>query len=140
MHVWTMNRFLTSALRKVGYIALVGFLLSIALSIFSNPRYLGFVALFGYYLFKGTLNVLQGIGPIYWITRDYEKSQGASIKIGFMREIDAPWRMGKGVQIALHKRSFQIGLCKKTPYKDEQEAELGILGARFMDKIGRAHV
>ena len=128
-----MNRFLTSALNKIGYISLIGFLFSIGASIFVSPRLIGFAVLFGYYLFRGTLNLVQAVGPVYWISRDYEKSQGFRIKMGFMREIDSPWRMGKGVQVSLHKRSFQLGLCKKTPYRNEQEAELGILGARFMD-------
>lgn len=70
---------------------------------------------------------------MYWIIRDYEKGTGFHIGSGFMRELDFPWRMGKGIQITLHKRSMQLGLCKKTRYRDEEEAQLGVLGARFMN-------
>lgn len=76
---------------------------------------------------------MQGAGPIYWITRDYPSSSKFSIKPAFMREIDEPWRQGKGIQIQLHNRSFQIGVCKKVKYLSVQEAELGVLGGRFME-------
>jgi len=124
---------LFSHFKKIApYWSLIGFIASIVFLVITPYCILG-IALFGYFLFKDTANSVQAVGPVYWITRDYEKVQRLRIGSGFMREVDAPWRSGKGIQISLHKKSFQIGLCKKTEYKDEQEAELGVLGARFMD-------
>lgn len=118
--------------KLIAYWSLIGFIASIAVLVITSYGFLG-IALFGYFVFKDTANSVQAVGPIYWITRDYEKVQRLYIGSGFMRETDSPWRVGKGLQISLHKKSFQIGLCRKTKYKDEQEAELGVLGARFMD-------
>lgn len=121
------------AKKLLSYWPLIGFITSIVLSLSYTPYFIIDVALFGYFLFKGTLNTVQGIGPVYWISRDYTKPQGFFVWSGFMRETDSPWRMGRGIQITVYKRSFQIGLCKKMQYNDEQEAQLGVLGARFMD-------
>jgi hypothetical protein len=124
---------LFSRFKKVTtYWSLIGFIASIAIVVITPYSFLG-IALFGYFVFKDTANSVQAVGPVYWITRDYEKVQKPRIGSGFMVETDSPWRSGKGIQISLHKKSFQIGLCKKTKYKNEQEAELGVLGARFMD-------
>jgi len=133
MLAWTTTQYLTSALKKLGYLLPHSFVAFIVLSVFWQTWLFVLVLITGYLLFKDTLNLVQAVGPVYWISRDYEKSQGIKVNTGFMREIDSPWRMGKGIQVSIHKRSFQLGLCRKTPYKDIQEAELGVLGARFMD-------
>jgi hypothetical protein len=119
--------------KLLAYWSLIGFIGSVAITLFVTPYWFLGIALFGYFLFKDTINSVQVVGPVYWITRDYEKVQRPYIGLGFMREANAPWRIGKGLQISLHKKSFQIGLCTKPEYMDEQEAELGVLGARFMD-------
>lgn len=118
--------------KAIPYWSLIGFIASVGFTCYLTAQGLFGIALFGYFLFRNTLNTVQGAGPIYWITRDYEVSKRLSITSAFMREVDVPWRQGKGIQIILHKRSFQIGLCKKVKYKDDQEAQLGILGGRFM--------
>ena len=89
---------------------------------FRFPTFLGFVVLLfgtGAYVFKDTLNLVQGIGFVYWITRDTHK--GFSLSIAFMRETDAPWRTGNGLQIGIGKYSFQIGFCKRNKTTDESE-------------------
>ena len=128
-----MTRLFLHFKKVVPYWPLIGFILSVAFTVFISPYWILDVALFGYFLFKDTINSVQSVGPVYWITRDYDNSQKLYVGSGFMREVDEPWRIGKGLQISLHKKSFQIGLCKKTKYKDQEEAELGVLGARFMD-------
>jgi hypothetical protein len=119
--------------KLLAYWSLIGFIGSVAITLFITTYWVLGIALFGYFLFKDTINSVQVVGPVYWITRDYERVQRPYVGLGFMRESDAPWRIGKGIQISLHKKSFQIGLCRKSKYVNEQEAELGVLGARFMD-------
>ena len=133
MHDWMTSPYLTLVRKVCGYIPLICFIASIVLLLIAPAYAIAGVALSGYFLFRDTLNTVQGVGPVYWITRDHEVSQRLRVSIGFMREIDFPWRIGKGVHIALFKKSFQIGLCRKANYRDEQEAQLGIIGARFME-------
>lgn len=73
----------------------------------------------GIHVFKDTLNLVQGVGFVYWVTRDTHK--GFSLSIAFMRETDSPWRTGRGLQIGIGKHSFQIGFCRRN--KTENEAE-----------------
>lgn len=73
----------------------------------------------GIYVFKGTLNLVQGIGFVYWVTRDTHK--GFSLALAFMRETDHPWRTGRGLQIGIKKYSFQIGFCRRHTTHTEAE-------------------
>lgn len=82
----------------------------------------------GVYLFKGTLNLVLGIGYIYWVLRDTHK--GFSVSIGFMRETGFPWRTGKGLQVGVGKYAFQIGLCRRTNVIDEMNGLLNALKGR----------
>lgn len=112
--------------KLVGYGIFWAFVASLFISIymlFVNPFFtitiLPFAVLCGIPVFHGTLNLVQGIGFVYWITRDTHK--GFSLSISFMRETDYPWRTGKGIQIGIKKYAFQIGFCRK--HKTETEAE-----------------
>lgn len=71
----------------------------------------------GSQVFKNTLNLVQGIGFVYWIVRDTHK--GFSLSTGFMRETDFPWRTGRGIQIGIGKYVFQIGFCKRNKLNNE---------------------
>lgn len=71
----------------------------------------------GSQVFKDTLNLVQGIGFVYWIVRDTHK--GFSLSTGFMRETDFPWRTGRGVQMGIGKYVFQIGFCKRNKLNNE---------------------
>lgn len=86
-----------------------------------------------YLLFRDTLNRLQYIGPVYWITRDNTPKGTPLLSIGFMRQTSFPWKIGKGIQVSLHKYSFQLGICKKSNHYDEEEGILGALGGRYLD-------
>lgn len=83
-------------------------------------------------VFKDTMNVLQAVGPLYWITRDNGTKGIPFISPGFMREIDEPWRTGKGIQVRLFKYVFQLGLCRKNPNKNEEEGLLFAMKGRDM--------
>lgn len=88
---------------------------------------------FGRIVLKDTLNLLQVVGPVYWITRDYVPENTPLVSIGFMKQTDAPWRTGKGLHFNLWKRTFQIGFCRKNHYKNSIDGELSVVGGRFMD-------
>lgn len=90
-------------------------------------------AAFSYLLFKDTLNKLQAVGPVYWITRDIVPKKTPIVTIGFMHEIDFPWRKGKGIQIRIPRRTFQLGVCHKGTDLDETTGTLSAVGGRFMD-------
>lgn len=91
------------------------------------------LCVFGKFLFKDTMNILQGVGPVYWITRDNIVCKTPIITTGIMRELNEPWRIGKGIQFTHRTYSFQIGLCKKNKHKTTEEGILAAMGARYMD-------
>lgn len=110
----------------VGYGIFWTFVASLMLSIvsvvvapFFTVFFIPMSALSGVYVFSGTLNLVQGVGFVYWVTRDTHR--GFSLSIAFMRETDYPWRTGRGVQIGLGKYSFQLGVCRKNKTETETE-------------------
>lgn len=100
---------------------------------YAVPYILLYMFLSGFWVFRDTLNCVQVVGPVYWITRDNVPKNTPIIGLGFMRETQAPWRVGNGIQISVLSRSFQIGICRKRHYKNEVEGELAVLGGRFME-------
>lgn len=115
------------------YWPFVGFVASLICIALSPMWALAGLCVFGRALFKGTLNLLQGVGPLYWITRDNALRKTPFISIGIMRELNPPWRIGKGIQFTYRTYSFQIGLCKKHRHKTIEDGELAAMGARYMD-------
>lgn len=117
------------------YSPLVGFVGSLVAGPFFLPLLTCLVifAISSYFLFKDTLNKLQAVGPFYWITRDLVPPNTPLLSKGFMHETDFPWRHGKGIQIRIPHRTFQIGLCKKHKQLDDQEGVLAAVQGRFMD-------
>ena len=108
---------------------------TIALFFFSIPLSLVFlvIALFcGYPVFKGTMNKLQAVGRLYWITRDYCTPNTPFFSKGFMRELDAPWRHGRGLQIRFGSYTFQVGLCRPQEH-DEVSGVLAAMDGRFLE-------
>lgn len=95
------------------------------------------ISIFAYFTFRNTLNILQVVGPIYWISRDYDKVQKFRIGSGFMHTISDPWFKGKGVQISLWKRSFQVGICQEQKYHNDLEGSLAAIQGRFLDLTPR---
>lgn len=91
--------------------------------------FLGLVS--GYYLFRDTLNKLQVVGRFYWIARD--NSKAPFISVGFMRELESPWRSGKGIQVTIQRWSFQLGVCKSNRYINELDGQLAAMGGRMLE-------
>lgn len=79
------------------------------------------------------MNRVRGIGPFYWIVRDFVDARTPRVCTGFMHETDYPWRRGKGCQFRTDKYTLQIGLCKKLSVKDETDGILNAVGGREMD-------
>lgn len=92
-----------------------------------------FIAFFAYCTFRNTLNILQVVGPIYWISRDYDKVQKFRVGSGFMHTTSEPWFKGKGVQISIWKRSFQVGMCQEHKYHNDLDGALAAIQGRFLD-------
>lgn len=87
-----------------------------------------------WFLFKDSLNLVQALGRVYWITRDYVPKGTPIIAKGFMRELGHPWRVGSGIQIRIARnRTFQVGWCAKTSPSSEEEGVLSAVGGRYMD-------
>jgi len=79
------------------------------------------------------MNKVRSVGPVYWITRDFVDNRTRVICTGFMKEIDDPWRHGKGLQIRFKHKTFQIGFCKRTYPLDDTEGVLSAVGGRMLD-------
>jgi hypothetical protein len=54
-----------------------------------------------------------------------------------MHTISDPWFKGKGVQISLWKRSFQVGICQEQKYHNDLEGSLAAIQGRFLDLTPR---
>ena len=79
------------------------------------------------------LNIVYGIGPVYWIARDTGKKGTPIVSLGWTRELGGYWRVGKGVQIRLGKYILQFGLCKKKDVKTEEEGILSAIEGRILE-------
>ena len=127
--------------KLIGYGSLslfvASFLLSPVAFIFWGTQGLWLCAItantFGRIVLKDTLNILQVVGPVYWITRDYVPKGTRFASIGFMKQTDEPWRVGTGLHLNLWKRTFQIGICHKQHYTNSMDGELSVVGGRLMD-------
>jgi hypothetical protein len=89
-----------------------------------------------YLLFRDTLNRLQYIGFVYWITRDNGKKGDPFLSVGFMRQTASPWKVGKGVQVRLSKYTVQVGVCRSNKSRISSEADglLHAMGGRLMEE------
>lgn len=89
-----------------------------------------------YFLFRNTMNSLQYIGKLYWITRDNGKPGTKHIAFdAFMRGTAPPWKIGRGVQFRWGKYTFQVGICHDgPPAEDEVQGLLNVLGGHMWDE------
>lgn len=87
---------------------------------------------FLFMLFRGTLNILQVVGPVYWIYKDKAPYNTPMFTRGFMHETWEPWRIGTGIQMRCGDKTFQVGVCRKQKYS-ETEGTLSAVRGRFLD-------
>lgn len=91
------------------------------------------IAIITWVFIKSQWNAVYGIGPIYWIKRDIKPNNTPFLCKGFMRETDAPWRVGTGIQLAISHYTLQIGRCKAQDAEDDDEGLLAALQGTYMD-------
>lgn len=122
-------------------VVMLGWLLWLAITIcttilYQFPAFLVPFAIsivYSWFVFKDTLNKLQVAGNVYWIVRDTPAKGVPFVARGIMRETDAPWRRGSGVQIRVPLRIIQVGICDKGTKLDEFEGLTAVLDARLLD-------
>lgn len=114
-----------------GYWPLYGTIVSIA-GLFWSTAFLLVLEFNLYFIFRNTLNKLQIVGPIYWITKNNVSKAQPVVAVGFMHETSEPWRAGKGIQVRFGSRSFHVGICKKHDY-DEVSGILSATKGRFLE-------
>lgn len=88
----------------------------------------------GRLIFKDSMNLVQNVGPVYWIIRDNGSLIDPIVCRGFMRQVTAPWLIGQGIQFRLRRHTFQIGMCFPQPADDETEGVLNAVGGRYMEE------
>ena len=91
---------------------------------------------------RDTLDLVQGVGPVYWLTRQTTVKK-IGLRMSFMRETDYPWRTGRGMQVVVPYRTFQIGICKPSEHYTVEDGLLhSLVGRRLPGKpkdIGTWH-
>lgn len=86
-----------------------------------------------YFLFRRTLNTVQVAGRLYWIARDLVPEGTPLLVRGFMREVESPWRTGRGIQFKVPHRIIQIGICDKGHPRDDLDGLVYAMQGRLMD-------
>ena len=90
----------------------------------------------GYWVFEDTMNVLQVLEPVYWITRDNAPHGTPFLSVGLMRETDPPYRVGNGIQVRIVKYVFQVGICGRIEGADEYTPVMGHVLDNKPEEIG----
>lgn len=126
----TENRLATSTKKIIGYSPLIFMLIYLGMTIVYHIAFALPTATYVWMVFKDTLDKVQGIGPVYWIVR--RDPRIISVGIGTMHELSEPWRKGRGVYVALFRRSLQVGLCRRQQM-DEVTGTLSAVGGRWLN-------
>lgn len=122
--------FKDKAVNFLGYLPLLFVGLYLWMSLFVHPAFVVPFVLYSHQTFKGTMDLVQGVGPVYWIIRRDQRM--FSIGKGTMHELSAPWRKGIGIYFVLSKRCLQIGLCKKQQL-GETDGILSAIQGRYLE-------
>jgi len=100
-------------------------------------------AMLSYMLFRGTMNVFQYFGPVYWVTRDNGKLGTKYVSFAKAWQLGPPWKAGRGIQIRVGTHTFQFGLCKNGVQTDDEfTGVMNILEGRdlgYYDESGVYH-
>ena len=89
-----------------------------------------------YLLFRNTMNLLQYIGPVYWVTRDNGTPDVPHVALAFMRGTTPPWKVGSGIQFRWGTHTLQVGICHNGPqFDDEYEGLLHMLQSEDPDVV-----
>lgn len=86
------------------------------------------------------LNIVHGVGCIYWIVRDTATAETPRMSTGWVHELGGYWRKGKGIQFKTGKYITQVGVCKRHKVKNEEDGILEAMQGRMLntttDEIG----
>jgi len=91
------------------------------------------VVCFGWVIFSNSMNLVQNVGALYWIIRDSAKKGDRIISSAFMRSLEEPWLIGKGVQVRFFKYSVQVGMCYPNQFDSEEDGVLNAMTGRYME-------
>lgn len=114
----------------LGYAPLVFMLVYLYMTVVLHPSFIIPFLTYAYLVFRGTTDIVQGVGPVYWITR--HDPRYLSVGFGTMHELGTPWRKGAGIYVAMFKRSIQIGLCHKQNL-DDTSGTLSAIQGKYLD-------
>lgn len=119
--------------RVLGYAPLLVLPTSLAMVPFvrgwSVAAAIGVATLSGWLLFRDTMDLVQGVGRLYWLTRQ-TSARRLGVRFSYMRETDYPWRTGRGLQLVVPYRTFQIGICRPSKHYTVEDGLLHSLAAR----------
>lgn len=120
------------------YLLVAAFITNIVLSVVTAPDpvffpfFLVLSFYYGYEIFGNSMNLVQNLGPLYWIVRDNAKAGDKVMSLGFMRQLSEPWLQGKGIQFRVSKYILQVGFCRPNQYPSEDQGILGAMGGFYM--------
>ena len=124
---------MTTTNKLLGYSPLVTGLLLLPLLPFLRDGWLWLglvgVVVSWWLVLRDTLDMVQGIGPVYWLTRQTDVKR-LGLQRSFMHETDYPWRSGRGIQCIVPYRTFQIGVCKASKCYTQEDGLLHSLVGR----------
>ena len=127
---FTRKTFLKKLSTALGYYPIVFMLGYLWATLFFHVAFILPTLGYAHMVFSNTLDLVQGIGPVYWIIR--KDPRKVSVGLGTMHELGSPWRKGQGVYLVLFHRSFQIGLCHRQQF-DDITGTLSAVQGRYLD-------
>ena len=129
MHQPQLTQTLKTFKTLIAYWAIALFLVSIVGVFFTVFAWIGFIYA-TYQLLHGCTDDVRTAGPVYWIGR--KDPRLFSIGFGTMHQLNAPWKKGMGIYVAIAKYSLQIGLCRSQNLS-ETEGTLSAVQGRYLD-------
>lgn len=105
-------------------------LVYVVMGITMSPSFFFPAAMFAVMAFRGEMNSLYTMGPVYWITK--RDLRLIALGVGTMHQTNSPWRKGRGVYLVLFKKCFQIGLSTKQ-HLNEIDGTLSAVQGRYLD-------
>ncbi len=84
---------------------------------------------------------VHGLGPVYVLR--HRKRPVRPLTFASMREIDPPYRWGRGIEVRLFGRTYGVGVCRRRVFENDYIAIREALAGKDMtvepEKIGDWH-
>jgi hypothetical protein len=78
---------------------------------------------------------VRGIGPLYIVV--HRQRPRRRIMLAGMREIDPPYRWGRGIEIRLFGRTIGVGVCRRRKFDSDYVATREALNGRDISRDDR---